>query len=183
MSRIGKKPIAIPAGVTVTNDNGVITVTGAKGTITRNIGTVIGCKIEGNVINMICPEGANSDVQAKHGLYRALVANMVKGVTEGFTRNVIINGVGYKAAVQGDKLILNIGFSHPVEVVAPEGITFACPALTEVTVSGINKEVVGQVAANIRAIRLPEPYHGYGIRYKGEVIERKEGKTSGKGKK
>ena len=179
MSRIGKKPIAIPAGVTVTNDNGVITVTGAKGTITRNIGTVIGCKIEGNVIHMICPEGANSDVQAKHGLYRALVANMVKGVTEGFTRNVIINGVGYKAAVQGDKLILNIGFSHPVEVEEIDGVTMECPSQTEIVISGIDKEKVGQFAAMVRGFREPEPYHGYGIRYSDEVIERKEGKAAG----
>ena len=180
MSRIGKKPITIPAGVTVTNDNGVITVTGAKGAITRNIGTVIGCQIEGNVINMICPEGANNDVQAKHGLYRALVANMVKGVTEGFKRNVIINGVGYKAAVQGDKLILNIGFSHPVEMVAPAGIKFECPTQTEIVVSGVDKELVGQTAANIKAKRPVEPYHAYGIRYKEEVVTLKVGKRTGK---
>ena len=180
MSRIGKKPITIPAGVTVTNDNGVITVTGAKGTITRNIGTVIGCQIEGNVINMTCPEGANSDVQAKHGLYRALVANMVKGVTEGFKRNVIINGVGYKAAVQGDKLVLNIGFSHPVEMVAPAGIKFECPTQTEIVVSGVDKELVGQTAANIKAKRPVEPYHAYGIRYKEEVVTLKVGKRTGK---
>lgn len=180
MSRIGKKPITIPAGVTVTNDNGVITVAGTKGSITRNIGTVIGCQIEGNVIHMVCPEGANADVQAKHGLYRALVANMVKGVTEGFTRNVIINGVGYKAQVQGDKLVMNIGFSHPVEMVAPAGIKFECPSQTEIVISGVDKELVGQTAANIKAKRPVEPYHAYGIRYKEETVTLKVGKRTGK---
>ena len=129
---------------------------------------------------MTCPDGAKSDVQAKHGLYRALVANMVKGVSEGFTRNLIINGVGYKAAVQGNKLVLNIGYSHPIEVVAPEGITFACPTQTEITVSGIDKELVGQTAANIKAKRPVEPYHAYGVRYKEETVIMKEGKKAGK---
>ena len=179
MSRIGKKPIAIPAGVTVTNDNGVITVAGAKGSITRNIGTVIGCQIEGNVINMICPEGANSDVQAKHGLYRALVANMVKGVTEGFKRNVIINGVGYKAVMKGNDVELSLGYSHPILVKAEEGITLSCDK-NSVTVSGINKEQVGQFAARIRALRPVEPYHAYGVYYSDEVVRRKEIKSGKK---
>ena len=182
MSRIGKLPIAIPAGVTVDFNNGVVTVKGPKGTLQRDVVGNIGMEMEGtNLVLKALDDKA--DTNAKHGLYRALVNGMVTGVTNGFVKTLEVKGVGWKAAVQGDKLVLNVGFSHPVEVVAPEGITFACPALTEVTVSGINKEVVGQVAANIRAIRLPEPYHGYGIRYKGEVIERKEGKTSGKGKK
>ena len=124
-----------------------------------------------------------ADTNAKHGLYRALLNNMIVGVSAGFTKSITVSGVGYKVAVQGNKLVLNVGFSHPVEVVAPAGITFECPTLTEVNVSGINKELVGQIAANIRKIRLPEPYHGYGIRYKGEHVEHKEGKTSGKGKK
>ena len=151
MSRIGKKPITLPAGVTVSYDNGLVTVKGAKGTLTRTIDTCIGMEIDGAVVTMTCPEGAKSDVQAKHGLYRALVANMVHGVSEGFKRNLIINGVGYKAAVQGDKLVLNIGYSHPLEVVAPEGIKFECPTQTEIVVSGIDKELVGQTAANIKA--------------------------------
>ena len=182
MSRIGKMPIALPAGVVVEFANGVVTVKGPKGALSRKVVGNIGIETEGTNLVVKALDNA-ADTNAKHGLYRALLQGMVTGVTEGFVRTLEIKGVGWKAAVQGNKLVLNVGFSHPVEVVAPEGITFACPALTEVTVSGINKEVVGQVAANIRAIRLPEPYHGYGIRYKGEVIERKEGKTSGKGKK
>ena len=182
MSRIGKMPIALPAGVVVEFANGIVTVKGAKGTLSREVVGNIGIETEGTNLVVKALDNA-ADTNAKHGLYRALLQGMVTGVTEGFVRALEIKGVGWKAAVQGNKLVLNVGFSHPVEVVAPEGITFACPSLTEVTVSGINKEVVGQVAANIRAIRLPEPYHGYGIRYKGEVIERKEGKTSGKGKK
>lgn len=180
MSRIGKKHIDLPAGVTVTNDNGTITVKGPKGTLTRTIDNVIGCEINGTVINMTCPDNAASDVQAKHGLYRALVANMVKGVSEGFERRLIINGVGYKAAVNGDKLVLNIGYSHPVEVVAPQGIKFDCPTQTEIVVSGYDKELVGQTAANIKAKRPVEPYHAYGVRYKEEVVILKEGKKAGK---
>lgn len=180
MSRIGKKPIAIPAGVTVNYDNGVITVKGSKGTLTRTIDAAIGCEISANEILFTCPENAAGDVQAKHGLYRALVANMVKGVHDGFTRNLIINGVGYKAAVQGNKLVLNIGYSHPVEVLAPEGIKFECPTQTEIVVSGFDKELVGQVAANIKAKRPVEPYHAYGVRYKEETVILKEGKKSGK---
>ena len=180
MSRIGKKPIAIPAGVTVTCENSVITVKGAKGTLVREIDPAIQCKIEGAEITMICPENASGDIQAKHGLYRALVANMVKGVHDGFARNLIINGVGYKAAVQGDKLVLNIGYSHPVEVVAPQGIKFECPSQTEIVVSGYDKELVGQTAANIKAKRPVEPYHAYGVRYKEETVILKEGKKAGK---
>ena len=182
MSRIGKMPIALPAGVTVDFKDGVVTVKGPKGTLTREVVGNISIETEGtNVVLKALDE--TSDTNAKHGLYRALVNGMVTGVTEGFVRTLEVKGVGWKAAVQGNKLVLNVGFSHPVEVIAPEGIKFECPTLTEVNVSGINKELVGQIAANIRKIRLPEPYHGYGIRYKGEHIEHKEGKTSGKGKK
>ncbi|MGN1067108.1 MAG: 50S ribosomal protein L6 [Candidatus Fimimonas sp.] len=180
MSRIGKKPIVLPAGVTVSVDNGTITVKGAKGTLVRTIDTVIGCEVKGNEILLTCPENANSDVHAKHGLYRSLVANMVKGVHDGFERRLIINGVGYKAAVSGNKLVLNIGYSHPVEVVAPEGIKFECPTQTEIVVSGFDKELVGQTAANIKAKRPVEPYHAYGVRYKEEVVIMKEGKKAGK---
>ena len=181
MSRIGKKPITLPAGVTFNYENGVVTVKGAKGTLTREIvEEKIGVEVNGNVVTLTCPDDAKSDVQAKHGLYRALVANMVKGVSEGFTRNLIINGVGYKAAVQGNKLVLNIGYSHPIEVVAPEGISFTCPTQTEITVSGIDKELVGQTAANIKAKRPVEPYHAYGVRYKEETVIMKEGKKAGK---
>ena len=180
MSRIGKKPITLPAGVTLSSDNGLVTVKGAKGTLTRQINPVIGVEIDGATVTMTCPDGAKSDVQAMHGLYRALVANMVKGVSEGFSRNLIINGVGYKAAVAGNKLVLNIGYSHPIEVVAPDGITFTCPSQTEIVVSGIDKELVGQTAANIKAKRPVEPYHAYGVRYKEETVIMKEGKKAGK---
>ena len=182
MSRIGKMPIALPAGVTVDFKDGVVTVKGPKGTLTREVVGNLSIETEGtNVVLKALDE--TSDTNAKHGLYRALLNGMVTGVTEGFVRTLEVKGVGWKAAVQGNKLVLNVGFSHPVEVIAPEGIKFECPTLTEVNVSGINKELVGQIAANIRKIRLPEPYHGYGIRYKGEHVEHKEGKTSGKGKK
>ena len=182
MSRIGKMPIAIPAGVTVDFKDGIVTVKGPKGTLSREIVGNIGFEMEGaNLIVKALDDKA--DTNAKHGLYRALVNGMVTGVTAGFVKALEVKGVGWKAAVQGNKLVLNVGFSHPVEFVAPEGIKFECPTLTDVVVSGISKELVGQTAANIRAVRVPEPYHGYGIRYKGEVVEHKEGKTSGKGKK
>ncbi len=179
MSRIGKMPIALPAGVEVKFENGIVTVKGPKGTLSREIVGNIGVEVEGTTLLVKALDDA-ADTNAKHGLYRALLNGMVIGVTEGFTKALEIKGVGWKAAVQGNKLVLNVGFSHPVEFVAPEGIKFECPTLTEVTVSGISKELVGQTAANIRAVREPEPYHGYGIRYKGENVEHKE---SDKGKK
>ena len=182
MSRIGKMPIALPAGVTVDFKDGIVTVKGPKGTLTREIVGNIGVEVEGATL-LVKALDDKADTNAKHGLYRALIAGMVTGVTDGFVRTLEVKGVGWKVAVQGNKLVLNVGFSHPVEVIAPEGVKFECPTLTEVNVSGINKELVGQIAANIRKIRLPEPYHGYGIRYKGEHVEHKEGKTSGKGKK
>ncbi len=182
MSRIGKMPIALPAGVTVEFKDSVVTVKGPKGTLTRTIVGNIGVETEGSNL-VVKALDDNADTNAKHGLYRALLNGMVTGVTAGFVKTLEVKGVGWKAAVQGNKLVLNVGFSHPVEFVAPEGIKFECPTLTEVNVSGISKELVGQIAANIRAIREPEPYHGYGIRYKGEHVEHKEGKTSGKGKK
>ena len=169
MSRIGKLPVAIPAGVTVEFNGGVITVKGAKGTLTQDVAGGIDIKIEGAEAHVVKTGTAPSD-EAKHGLYRALLHNMVVGVTEGYKKSLKVNGVGWKVAKQGNKLVMNVGFSHPVEFV-------------EIVVSGIDKTKVGQVAANIRKIRVPEPYHGYGIAYSDEVIERKEGKTGGKGKK
>ena len=182
MSRIGKMPITLPAGVTVEFKDGIATVNGPKGTLTREIVGNIGLEVEGATL-LVKALDDKADTNAKHGLYRALLNGMVTGVATGFVKTLEVKGVGWKAAVQGNKLVLNVGFSHPVEVIAPEGIKFECPTLTEVNVAGINKELVGQIAANIRKIRLPEPYHGYGIRYKGEHVEHKEGKTSGKGKK
>ena len=170
MSRIGKMPITLPAGVEFKFENGVASVKGPKGTLTREIVGNIGFEVEGNVLTVKALDD-QADTNAKHGLYRALLNGMVTGVTAGFVKALEVKGVGWKAAVQGNKLVLNVGYSHPVEFVAPEGITFTCPTLTEVQVAGISKELVGQIAANIRAIRVPEPYHGYGIRYKGEVVE------------
>ena len=180
MSRIGKKHIILPAGVTLTCNDGEVTVKGAKGTLTRHIEDCIDVRVDGTIVSLVIVDEKADDVQAKHGLYRALLANMVKGVHDGFSRNLIVNGVGYKATVTGDKLVLNIGYSHPVEVIAPKGITFSCPSQTEVVVSGIDKELVGQTAANIKAKRPVEPYHAYGIRYKEEAVVLKEGKKAGK---
>ena len=179
MSRIGKMPIALPAGVTVDFKDGIISVKGPKGALTREVVGNIGFEVEGATLLVKALDDA-ADTNAKHGLYRALLNGMVTGVTNGFAKSLELKGVGWKAAVAGSKLTLNVGFSHPVIFDAPEGIKFECPSLTEVVVSGINKEQVGQVAADIRAIRKPEPYHGYGIRYKGENVEHKE---SDKGKK
>lgn len=182
MSRIGKLPVSIPAGVSVTFGDGLLTVKGSKGTLTQKVTGEIDIKVEGAEAHVVTTGNAD-DTNAKHGLYRALLHDMVVGVTEGYTITLNVNGVGWKVAKNGNKLVLNVGFSHPVEFVEPAGITFACPSDKEITVSGIDKTVVGQTAANIRKVRIPEPYHGYGIAYKGEVIERKEGKTGGKGKK
>ena len=182
MSRIGKLPVEIPAGVTVNFADGVVTVKGGKGTLSQKIEGDILIKVEGN--HAVVEKGHDSPaLDAKHGLYRALLHNMVVGVSQGYSKSLTVNGVGWKVAKQGKKLVMNIGFSHPVEFEEPEGVTIACPTQNEIVVSGIDKTVVGQVAANIRKFREPEPYHGYGIAYKGEVIERKEGKTGGKGKK
>ena len=180
MSRIGNAHIQIPAGVTVEIKNNNITVKGAKGTLALDIDAVITAKVENNEIIFTRANELN-ETKAKHGLYRALCANMVKGVTEGFKKTLIVNGVGWKVAKQGKKVVMNIGFSHPVEVEEIDGVTIECPSQTEIVISGIDKEKVGQFAAMVRGFREPEPYHGYGIRYSDEVIERKEGKAGGKG--
>ena len=182
MSRIGKLPVAIPAGVTVTFENGLVTVKGAKGTLTQQITGDIDIKIEGAEAHDV-KTGESADANAKHGPYRALLHNMVVGVTEGYKKSLKVNGVGWKVAKQGNKLVMNVGFSHPVDFAEPAGVKLECPSPNEIVVSGIDKTLVGQVAADIRKIRIPEPYHGYGIAYSDEVIERKEGKTGGKGKK
>ncbi len=178
MSRIGNAHIVIPAGVTVTAENGVLTVKGPKGTLTQAYDAVITASIENNEV-VFTRANDQGPTKAKHGLYRALCANMVKGVTEGFKKTLIVHGVGWKVAKQGKKIVMNIGFSHPVEVEEIEGIALDCPTQTEITVTGIDKEKVGQFAAIIRNYREPEPYHGYGIRYSDEVIERKVGKAAG----
>jgi len=178
MSRIGNAHITIPAGVTVVAQDNVLTVKGPKGTLSQAYDPIITPNIENNEI-VFTRANDLGPTKAKHGLYRALCANMVKGVTEGFKKSLIVNGVGWKVAKQGKKIVMNIGFSHPVEVEEIDGITLDCPSQTEITVSGIDKEKVGQFAAIIRGYREPEPYHGYGIRYSDEVIERKVGKAAG----
>ena len=178
MSRIGNALITIPAGVTVDTSNNTLTVKGPKGTLTQVYDPIITPVIEGNVIKFTRANDLGP-TKAKHGLYRALCANMIKGVTEGFKKTLIVNGVGWKVAKQGKKVVLNVGFSHPVDVEEIDGIVLDCPSVTEITVSGIDKEKVGQFAAMIRGVREPEPYHGYGIRYSDEVIERKVGKAAG----
>ena len=180
MSRIGREPVTIPAGVTVTADNGLLTVKGPKGTLTQDYdATCISFQIEGTVAQVVRANDL-ADVRAKHGLYRALLNNMVVGVTAGYAKTLIVNGVGWKVAKNGNKVVLNVGFSHPVEIFETDDVKLECPSITEIVVSGIDKAKVGQYAATVRSIRKPEPYHGYGISYKGEVIERKEGKTAGK---
>lgn len=180
MSRIGRMHIAVPANVTVSYNDGLVNVKGPKGELTQKIADGnIGVEISDGVINVTRSNDAK-ETKARHGLYRQLIANMVKGVVEPYTRTLLIAGVGYKASVSGNKLVMNIGFSHPVEFVAPAGITLACPDATTVTVTGIDKDLVGQTAANIRSKKPVEPYHGYGLRYNDEVVLHKEGKTAGK---
>ena len=178
MSRIGNAVITIPAGVTVEINANVITVKGPKGTLSQAYDPIITPAVEGNELKFTRANELGT-TKAKHGLYRALAANMVKGVTEGFKKTLIVNGVGWKVAKQGKKVVMNVGFSHPVEMEEIDGITLDCPSQTEITVSGIDKDKVGQFAAIVRGVREPEPYHGYGIRYSDEVIERKVGKAAG----
>ena len=178
MSRIGRSPIPVPSGVTVEVTDGHVKVTGPKGTLERDLPRDITVRQEGDQLVVERPDDERRH-RALHGLTRSLVNNMVVGVTDGFTRDLEIVGVGYRAAAAGPtRLDLALGFSHPVAVDAPEGITFETPAPTRITVRGIDKEVVGQVAANIRSIRKPEPYKGKGVRYAGEVVRRKAGKAA-----
>jgi large subunit ribosomal protein L6 len=180
MSRIGKAPITVPAGVDVTVDGRRIQVTGPKGTLEREIPGTITITRDGDTLVCERPNDENK-TKAMHGLTRSLVNNMVIGVTDGFRKELEIVGVGYRAEAQGpNALRLNLGFSHPVDVQAPEGVSFEVPAQTQVIVTGIDKEVVGQVAANIRSIRKPEPYKGKGVRYAGERVLRKAGKAGKK---
>lgn len=180
MSRIGRAPIAIPAGVTVENENNLITVKGPLGTLTQKVDKSIDVAIENG--HVVCTRHTDDkDHRALHGLYRALIHNMVVGVTKGFEKSLIVSGVGYKVTLNGNnKMTMNIGFSHPVDVVAPEGITFAQPQPLEIVVKGIDRQLVGQVAATIKAIKPVEPYHGYGIHYKDETVIHKVGKRATK---
>jgi large subunit ribosomal protein L6 len=178
MSRIGKLPIELPEGVNVTMaaDN-VVTVEGPKGTLKRQFHSLMKLTMENRVIT-VSPKEQSNKARALYGTTRAVLNNMVVGVSSGFSKSLTIKGVGYRAQLQGDMLVINAGYSHPVELKIPEGISVEVPKPVNITVSGFDKEVVGEFAANIRAIRKPEPYLGKGIRYDDEVIRRKEGKTA-----
>ncbi|MGL4992300.1 MAG: 50S ribosomal protein L6 [Sarcina sp.] len=177
MSRIGRLPIAIPAGVTVTvTPENVVTVKGPKGELTQAMSTEMNIAIENNEVVVTRPS-ENKTHRSLHGLTRALINNMIVGVNEGFSKTLELNGVGYRAQLQGKKVVMNLGFSHPVEVEPVEGVEIKVDGTTKLIISGCDKQKVGAVAANIRKWRKPEPYKGKGIKYAGEVIRRKEGKT------
>ncbi len=180
MSRIGKKPVIIPAGVEVKLADGVVTVKGPKGELSQWVDEkLVNIKIENGVVEV----SRDSDVKEKraaHGLYRTLINNMMISVTEGFEKKLILEGVGYRAEKKGDTLVLHLGYSHPIEMKDPEGITTELPSQTEIIIKGISKEKVGNYAAVIRKHRPPEPYKGKGVKYAGEVIIRKEGKSGAK---
>ena len=181
MSRIGRMPIAIPAGVTVTLDGNTITVKGAKETLSREIHPNMHVAVENNEIVVTRPNDEKQN-RALHGLTRSLIHNMVIGVTEGFKKELEVNGVGYRVQKQGKDLVMNLGYSHQVTMSEIEGITIECPSANKIVISGPDKQKVGQFAAEVREKRPPEPYKGKGIRYAGEFVRRKEGKA-GKGSK
>ena len=176
MSRIGKMPIAIPAGVEVTIDGATVTVKGPKGQLTRSFADMLTISLNDGVLTVERPDDSR-EAKSLHGLTRTLLHNMVEGVSAGFSKKLQLVGVGYRAAKKGNDLEMQLGFSHPVLIECPENISFECPSQTEIIVSGISKEQVGQVAANIRKWRKPEPYKGKGIRYEGENVRRKAGKA------
>ncbi|WP_062107637.1 50S ribosomal protein L6 [Bacillus niameyensis] len=176
MSRIGKKPIEIPAGVTVAMDGHTVTVKGPKGELTNTFNSDMAINIEENVILVTRPSDSKEH-RSLHGTTRSLIANMVEGVSKGFEKSLELVGVGYRAQKQGNKLVLNVGYSHPVEFEPEDGTEIEVPSNTKIIVKGFNKENVGALASNIRAVRPPEPYKGKGIRYEGEMVRRKEGKT------
>ncbi|KRE44333.1 50S ribosomal protein L6 [Paenibacillus sp. Soil522] len=179
MSRIGRKPIQVPNGVTISLDNTVITVKGPKGSLSREIHKEMKVNVTETEILVERPSD-NKLHRSLHGTTRSVIANMVSGVTEGFFKNLELVGVGYRANKTGDKIVLNVGYSHPVEIAPDNGIEFEVPANTKITVRGIDKELVGATAAKIRSVREPEPYKGKGIKYEGERIIRKEGKAGKK---
>ncbi|MEK4222230.1 50S ribosomal protein L6 [Bacillus sp. FSL W8-0116] len=176
MSRIGKKPIEIPSGVTVTIEKNTVTVKGPKGSLTRTFNPDLNIEVGEKEIIVTRPSDSKEH-RALHGTTRALLANMVEGVSKGFEKSLELIGVGYRAQKQGKKLVLNVGYSHPVEIEPEEGIEIEVPSNTKIVVKGVSKERVGALAANIRDVRPPEPYKGKGIRYEGEYVRRKEGKT------
>lgn len=179
MSRIGKKPVAIPGGVTVKQENGLITVKGPKGELSTKVSDFVNVAVDQSEIVVTRPnDQANS--RSAHGLMRTLIGNMVQGVTEGFTRKLDIVGVGFRAEMRGAVLQLNLGYSHPIMFFPPGDITIAVPTATNIVITGIDKQLVGQVAAKIRSFRPPEPYKGKGVKYENEQIRRKAGKSAGK---
>lgn len=176
MSRVGKKPLEIPAGVTITIEGSTVTVKGPKGELSRTFNPDMTIAVEENVLTVSRPSDEKTH-RALHGTTRSLLANMVEGVSKGYERGLELIGVGYRASKQGNKLVLNVGYSHPVEIEPEAGIEFEVPAATKIVVKGTDKQRVGEYASNIRAVRAPEPYKGKGIRYEGENVRRKEGKT------
>jgi large subunit ribosomal protein L6 len=176
MSRIGRLPITVPAGVELKIDGDVVSVKGAKGELTHNVPSPIAVVLEENTVTVSRPNDER-DSRSLHGLTRTLIENMIIGVTAGYEKKLEIHGTGYRVALKGSTLEFALGFSHPVVVEAPEGITFAIDGNTKITVSGINKQQVGEVSANIRKLRKPDPYKGKGVRYAGEIIRRKVGKA------
>ncbi len=181
MSRIGRKPITVPAGVDVTIDGSAVTVKGPKGTLSGTFNSNMSIELDAGIITVSRPNDEKEN-RALHGLTRTLISNMVEGVSTGFKKELEIVGVGYRAAMEGKSVVLTIGYSHPVKMDPPEGVTIEVPAPNKIVVSGADKQVVGQFACEIRAVRPPEPYKGKGIKYVDEVVRRKEGK-SGKGGK
>lgn len=178
MSRVGNKLIVLKDGVSVeVKDGNLVTVKGPKGELTKQLSSKMAITVEGNVVKVARPSDSIEN-KTLHGTTRALLSNMVEGVTNEFTKTLVIEGVGYKAVVEGKNLVVYAGYSHTVPIAIPEGLTVKCPTATEVVVTGIEKQVVGQFAAEVRAVRKPEPYLGKGIRYKDEVIRRKEGKKA-----
>ncbi len=182
MSRIGRKEIVIPAGVEVTFANNVVTVKGPKGTLTQAVNPAIAVEIADNMVRVSRPNDEKEN-RSLHGLTRTLINNMVIGVTEGFKKQLEVNGVGYRVQKQGNNLVMNLGYSHQVIMPEIDGISIEVPDPNHIVISGSDKQLVGQFAAEVREKRLPEPYKGKGIKYADEVIRRKEGKTGGKGKK
>lgn len=183
MSRIGLNPITVPGSVTVTVDLNEVTVKGPKGELKQKIARELKLEQEGETLTVSRPNNQRRN-RSQHGLARTLLDNMVQGVTQGHSKNLEIHGVGYRASLEGKNLILNVGYSHPVKIEAPEGITFEVKAedrsrVTQITVSGINKALVGQLAADIRKVRKPDPYKGKGVRYQGEIVRLRPGKRAG----
>lgn len=176
MSKVGKLPIAVPAGVTINVADGVVTVKGPKGELKQNIGNKVTVEVKGTEI-VVNPVDNSKAANAAHGLYRVLINNMVVGVTSGYSKTLVINGVGYRAEVKGKELVMNLGYSSDFVAIIPEGLTVTADPIGKVTISGIDKQRVGEFSAQLRTLRMPEPYKGKGIRYDNEVIRRKVGKT------